>query len=153
MMLQSEVVSAIIFGKPGVQFEYGFSDASATVADLSGLVWPAGAGPVPLLSDVQGWAATVKAENGAAAIVAGFQAAADTAQAGVAQNLADSLPSPAAVQPTFDAVHAAAKVGIANFKKDIAAWPTLTDAQKLTHVLGLMQSMVGVLQYLSGDYS
>lgn len=53
----------------------------------------------------------------------------------------------------LDQLHLQAKQGIADFKKDIADWPTLTDDQKLSHVLGLMTSVVGILQFLTGDFS
>jgi hypothetical protein len=71
----------------------------------------------------------------------------------VTANLAASFTSTEEVTTVAEQLHAAAKQGIANFRADIAAWPTLTDAQKLEHVLGLMQAMVGVLQHATGDYS
>jgi len=71
----------------------------------------------------------------------------------VAANLAASFTTTDEVATAAEQLHLAAKAGIANFKADIGAWKTLTDAQKLSHVEGLMQSMVGVLQHLTGDYS
>ena len=71
----------------------------------------------------------------------------------LADNLAASFTTTDQVATVAGQLHTAAKVGIANFKSDLAAWKTLTDAQKLSHVEGLMQSMVGVLQHLTGDYS
>jgi murein L,D-transpeptidase YcbB/YkuD len=71
----------------------------------------------------------------------------------VAENLAASFTSTDEVTTVAEQLHAAARQGIANFKADISAWPTLTDGQKLEHVLGLMQAMVGVLQHATGDYS
>ena len=71
----------------------------------------------------------------------------------LADNLAASFTTTVQVATVAEQLHAAAKVGIANFNADLAAWKTLTDAQKLSHVEGLMQSMVGVLQHLTGDYS
>ena len=71
----------------------------------------------------------------------------------LAENLAASFTTTDEVAAVSEQLHAAAKVGIANFKDDLGAWKTLTDAQKLSHVEGLMQSMVGVLQHLTGDYS
>lgn len=70
-----------------------------------------------------------------------------------AQNLAATFTTTDEVAATAAQLHQAAKAGIANFKADLAAWATLTDAQKLSHVQGLMQSMVAVLQNLTGDYS
>jgi len=70
-----------------------------------------------------------------------------------ATNLAASFTTTDEVAAAAEQLHVQAKAGIANFKADIAAWPSLTDAQKLSHVEGLMQSMVGVLQHLTGDYS
>ncbi len=70
-----------------------------------------------------------------------------------AANLAASFTTTDQVAANAEQLHAAARVGIANFKADLGAWGTLTDAQKLSHVEGLMQSMVGVLQHLTGDYS
>jgi len=70
-----------------------------------------------------------------------------------ADNLAVSFTTTDEVAVAAGQLRAAAKAGIANFKADLAAWKTLTDAQKLSHVEGLMQSMVGVLQHLTGDYS
>jgi len=70
-----------------------------------------------------------------------------------ADNLAATFATTDEVAAAAGQLRAAAKAGIANFKADLAAWTTLTDAQKLSHVEGLMQSMVGVLQHLTGDYS
>jgi len=70
-----------------------------------------------------------------------------------ADNLAVSFSTTDEVTAAAEQLHLAAKAGIANFKADLWAWKTLTDAQKLSHVEGLMQSMVGVLQHLTGDYS
>jgi len=70
-----------------------------------------------------------------------------------ANNLAATFTTTDEVATVAEQLHTAAKQGIENFKTDLAAWATLTDAQKLSHVEGLMQSMVGVLQHLTGDYS
>lgn len=43
-----------------------------------------------------------------------------------------------------------AQAAKANFEADIANWATMTDAQKLSHVLGLMQFAVGAIDFLSG---
>jgi hypothetical protein len=70
-----------------------------------------------------------------------------------ADNLAATFKTPDEVAAASAQIHSEAKAGIANFKSDLAAWPTLTDAEKISHVEGLMQSMVGVLQHLTGDYA
>jgi hypothetical protein len=70
-----------------------------------------------------------------------------------ADNLAATFTTTDEIATVAEQLHLAAKAGIANFKADLAEWTTLTDAQKLSHVEGLMQSMVGVLQHLTGDYS
>jgi hypothetical protein len=106
-------------------------------------------------AEVTQWQADRAAEAAAAAAAAPATpdelAAVPAAMA--AQNLAATFSTIDEVAATAAQLHAEAKAGIANFKADIAAWDTLTDEQKLSHVLGLMQAMVPVLQNLTGDFS
>jgi hypothetical protein len=109
---------------------------------------------VPLVADelTQRAIDQAAAEAAAAAPATPAELAAVPAQMAAA-NLAATFTTTDEVAAAAEQLHAAAKAGIANFKADLAAWATLTDAQKLSHVQGLMQSMVAVLQNLTGDYS
>jgi hypothetical protein len=62
MMLNEEVVDAIVFGRPGISFKFSTSAPDEEAADLTGLDWPADAGTPPTLAEVVAWHTQLQSE-------------------------------------------------------------------------------------------